>query len=240
MVNSDLDRMLDSLEKLRASNEGQEAFDVSLAALIQQINNLGNEGVLAFKKAFSGFIRPSLGQYLESDGQSIPGQKDDYILGSVFRGINILPEPSSKSVLPKYVYRGCGINPEQVIRANGFYYNSGESNLMKHQESTIKSIFISATTNMQIAREFACQHPGRWVYKISSHNSISVNDYFSPYYLHQGEGEVVFIKKVPLHHIKGVAWAKDWDVMETDFYPIDQWASLVSELVNKGVISLRG
>ena len=36
------------------------------------------------------------------------------------------------------------------------------------------------------------------------------------------------------------AWAKDWDVMETDFYPIDQWTSLVLELVNKGVISLRG
>lgn len=239
MVNSDLERMLDSLEKLRASNEGPEAFDVSLAALIQQINNLGNEGVLAFKKAFSGFIRPTLGELLESDGQPLPGQNDDYILGSVFRGINILPEPSSKSVLPEYVYRGCGINPEQVIKENGFCYNSGESNLMKHQESTIKSIYISATTNMQIAREFACQHPDHWVYKISTQNSISVNDYFSPYYLHHGEGEVVFIKEIPLYQIKGVAWAKDWDVMETDFYPIDQWMSLVSELANKGIISLR-
>lgn len=235
MVNSNLDRMLDSLEKLRASNEGQEAFDVSLAALIQQINNLGNEGVLAFKKAFSGFIRPSLREYFENDGQPIPGQKDDYILGSVFRGIDIIPEPSSKSVLPEYVYRGCALNPEQVIKANGYSYKSGESNLVKHQESTIKSIYISATTNMHIAREFACQYPGRWVYKISTENAVCVNDYFAPYYVHHGEGEVVFINELPLSQIKGVAWAKDWDEMATDFYPIDQWMNLVIELANKEI-----
>ena len=235
MENSALIKMLDTLETLRTANLAQNAFDVLLGDLIQQVNDLGNEGVLAFKKAFDGFIRPSLREYVENDGQQIPGQKDDYILGSVFRGIDILPEPSDKGVLPEYVYRGCKLNPQQVIQANGYYFKSGESNLMKHQESTVKSIYISATTNMQIAREFACQHPGRWVYKISTENAVCINDYFAPYHVHHGEGEVAFINELPLSQIKGVAWAKDWDSMATEFYPIDNWKQLCIKLVELGI-----
>ena len=238
MKSTDLHRMLDTLEKLRASDETQDTFNVLLADLIQQINQLGNEGVLAFKKAFDGFIRPSLREYIENDGQPIPGQKDDYILGEVFSNIDVLPVPSDKKTLPDYVYRGCKLNPEQVIKADGYSYLSGESNLMKHQESTVKSIYISATSNMRIAREFACQYPGRWVYKISTENAVCVNDYFAPYYVHHGEGEVAFINKLPLSQIKGVAWAKDWDEMATDFYPIGQWKNLLIELVKKGIVSL--
>ena len=55
------------------------------------------------------------------------------------------------------------------------------------------------------------------------------------YYVHHGEGEVVFINELPLSQIKGVAWAKDWDEMATDFYPIDQWMNLVIELANKEI-----
>jgi hypothetical protein len=236
MENSALHKMLNTLEILRTSNSSQEAFDDLLDDLVKQINQLGNEGVLAFKNAFSGFVRPSLQEFLKDDGQPIPGKKEDYILGKVFINIDVLPKPSDKNILPDYAYRGCALSPEQIIKAKGYHFNSGETNLMKHQESTVKSIYISTTSDIKIAREFACQYAGKWVYKVSTENAVCVNDYFSPYYVHHGEGEVAFISELPLSQIKGVAWAKDWDKMATDFYPIQEWEALLFELVAKGIV----
>jgi len=230
--------MLDTLKILRTSDLNQGAIDDSLDVLIEQINQLGNKGVIAFKEAFSGFVRPTGQDYFKEDGQPVKGQKDDYILGQVFKNIKVLPKPSDKSILPEYVYRGCSLNPEQVIKAKGYSFNTGESNLMEHQLSTIKSIYISATSDIGIAREFACKHSGRWVYKISTENAVCVNDYLAPYHVHQGEGEVVFINQIPLSQIKAVAWAKDYREMATDFYPIEQRKELLVELVQKGIIRL--
>lgn len=229
----------------------KKALDISvndkeLASLIEQtaatINDGGIELFKAFKQNFKDFRPLSIHQLF--DGTAPPqDERKEVLLSSVLQKITVPPEKSKAHDLPKFLYRGCSLNPLQLRRQNGYCRLDGERSLYKHQMATGRSIYISATSKLSIACEFAMQSErrgggGHWVYRISPINASSCNDHLSPLRLHASESEYVFTKHLPFEQIESVAWARNCDELETDFYSIDDAHYLLRELVIKGIVKV--
>ncbi|APD92130.1 hypothetical protein BM525_19805 (plasmid) [Alteromonas mediterranea] len=229
----------------------EKALDISLnekelAALIEQtaatINEGGIELFKAFKQNFKDFRPLSIQQLF--DGTASPqDERKEVLFSSVLQKITVPPEKSKAHDLPKSLYRGCSLNPLQLRRQNGYCRLDGERSLYKHQMATGRSIYISATSKLSIACEFAMQSErrgggGHWVYQINPINASSCNDHLSPLRFHAGESEYVFTKHLPFEQIESVAWARNCDELETDFYSIDDAHYLLRELVIKGIAKI--
>lgn len=147
----------------------KKALDISvndkeLASLIEQtaatINDGGIELFKAFKQNFKDFRPLSIHQLF--DGTAPPqDERKEVLLSSVLQKITVPPEKSKAHDLPKFLYRGCSLNPLQLRRQNGYCRLDGERSLYKHQMATGRSIYISATSKLSIACEFAMQSERR-------------------------------------------------------------------------------
>jgi hypothetical protein len=160
------------------------------------------------------------------------------LLNEVFTRINFIPDAASYPPKQEFVYRGEALSPVQIIANDGFFRTAGTQSIFMHKQITGTSIYISTTTNLKIALEHACQFPSKFVYRIRATGGICVNSFLAPTEFHAVEEEVVFPYHIPYQQIDAVAYAKNWDTLETKFYPMDQHIKLIHELINKGLVRI--
>lgn len=123
----------------------------------------------------------------------------------VLERLDFVPEPSPKSEVGEYVYRGAGVSPS-VLKAQGGFKACGTSRSIRaHQKETGCSIYVGASKDLGIAVEHAAQRQGKWVYKIATDNGICVNSFLYPFKGMHMEQEVVFAYCIPIAQVHGYA-----------------------------------
>ncbi|OES24181.1 hypothetical protein [Alteromonas macleodii] len=224
------------IQHAKAQFSSERGFNKAIITIAEQINRTGFESFLHFKSHFDNYqpVHP-----LDMiNGTAEPDQlATEAVLVNVLKHVTVMPkEPLIGTNQP--LYRGCEVSPDKLIQEDGYTRNNGQRRLFKHQLSTQKSIFISASKQLQIACEFAMQGDGgRFVYRLNPLGAISCNDYFSPARAHGSEDEFVFVRRLPAGLITGVAWAHDVDTLATDFYPLNAYRSLYQVLYANGYIA---
>lgn len=219
----------------------EEKFNEFIRKIADAINVQGITALDTFKGCFQDYRRVS---DIEVINNSAPIQDriNEALLAGVLRAVTVAPKKCKPRELPDCLYRGCNISPPMLRKEGGYHRAEGERSLFKHQESTVRSVYISTTTELTIACEFAMQSirkqggGGNWVYKIDPVGAASCNEHFSPITLHDSENEYVFTHHLPVSKIIGVAWAEDIETLATDFYPFDQDLQLLKELVCLGKV----
>jgi hypothetical protein len=215
-------------------------FEKLISEIAEYVNHFGTDAFEAFKGHFTDFKRLSWAETLSGEGDP-KVRANELLLASVLRRLTVRPESTAPNKLPEFLYRGCLVSPNEILEQDGYLRTAGERSLFQHQESTGRSVFISATSELAMACEFAMkgarEQKGQWVYKIQPKNAVSCNEYFSPYSIYSSENEYVFIERLPAAQIVGVAWAKNADELGTDFYALQQHNLLIRDMVDRGYVS---
>lgn len=230
--------------RAKSTDISKEDFKKTTAQIVEIINNNGIEALDLFKKEFLDYNPVSMLDYINGTAL-VQDTISEKILHAVLSGVTVPPKTCSPDKLPNFLYRGCYLSPSTLKKQNGYLRKTGERSLYKHQESTLKSVYISTTSELSIACEFAMQSDrrgdgcgGHWVYKIKPDGSSSCNDHFAPIRLHSSEHEYVFTEQLLYSQIVGVAWARDCDNLATNFYAPDDEIGILLDLLSKGLVSL--
>ncbi len=221
--------------KARTLQYGSSKCQQIAKQIVNYINAGGYGELVLFKSYFEGFVPLSTLDVINGTGdQNV--RNDEMVLRDVISHITVFPSENKNSEI-QTLYRGCNANPQVLIERDGYTRNNGQRILYEHQSSTQKSIFISATTELNIACEFACQgEAGNWVYRIAPGKALSCNEYFSPIHLHFSEHEYVFVRRLPVSQITDIAWALDTHGQVTDFYPLHEHMKLSEDLIKRGIV----
>jgi len=161
--------------------------------------------------------------------------KDVSCLYTIMKGLDYIPQKSSQSKLPMYVYRGDKKNPFEVVADGGFKALGKSKNIIYHKSFTCESLYVSTSKSLHIALEFAHSNNANWVYKIKSNNGICTNDFLTPVKLHQDEDEVVFPYEVQMSQIDGVAIVADLDSLATAFFPLNAIQAIEDAMRDLGI-----
>jgi hypothetical protein len=161
---------------------------------------------------------------------------ESVLLTEIFKRIDVIPETASYPPKSHFVYRGESLSPAQVIANGGFSRTGGSQSIYQHKQVTGSSIYVSTSTSLQIAMEHSCRFSPKFVYRIRAKGGICVNSFLDPMKFHSVEEEVVFPYRITLEQVDAVACAKNFNTMETDFYPMYRHFEFMMELVARGLV----
>lgn len=221
----------------RNTRPTEKNFTNCIYRITEIINQNGTAAFDCFKSIFHDFKQSSFREALKDEYQI-----DERILASVLQNITVEPQVCSSSEVPKTLYRACNATPMELIDSHGYCRPTGEKSLLKHQQSTVRSIFISTSSDLKVACEFAstnlCNGKLGFVYQINPKGAASCHQYLHPYRFYQSENEYVFTRHLPLENILGVSWVKSSTELATRFYKLEQHKQLIVELINLGLVTL--
>jgi hypothetical protein len=156
-------------------------------------------------------------------------------LYTIMKNLDFIPESSTPDKLPSCVYRGEKRNPFEIVAHGGFIALGKSKSVVWHKALTSESIYVSTSSYLSIALEFACKYDANWVYKIKSNDGICTNDFLAPVKVHDDEHEIIFPYQVPTSQIEGVAIVVHHDSLATEFFPLDQTQKIVDAMRKLGI-----